>query len=154
MLKLGVNVDHVATLREARFRGTGHGEPDPVAIALQCEQAGAHGITIHLSEDRRHILDKDVHAMRRAIRSRLNLELANTREIVEIALAARPDIVCLVPENREEITTEGGLDVAAQTESLQTLSTRFKQAGIEVSLFIDPDILQVEASARVGAQFI
>ena len=154
MLKLGVNVDHVATLREARFRGTGHGEPDPVAIALQCEQAGAHGITIHLREDRRHILDNDVHAMRKAIRSRLNLELANTPEIVEIALASRPDIVCLVPENREEITTEGGLDVAAQTESLHTLSNRFKQAGIEVSLFIDPDILQVEASARTGAQFI
>src|SRR6201995_5629261 len=108
MLKPGVNIDHVATLREARYRGKPQGEPDPVAAALACEAAGAHGITAHLREDRRHILDRDVQRLRKAIQTRLNLEMANVPEIVEIALKLKPDIVCLVPEKRQEITTEGG----------------------------------------------
>src|SRR5579885_534638 len=111
MLKLGVNIDHVATLREARYRGSDHGEPDPVAAALMCEAAGAHGITAHLREDRRHILDRDVRALREQIKTRLNLEMANAPEIIEIALKLKPDIVCMVPERRMEVTTEGGLDV-------------------------------------------
>src|SRR6185295_3722500 len=118
MLKLGVNIDHVATLREARYRDRDHGEPDPVAAALICEAAGAHGITAHLREDRRHIQDRDVWKLREVIKTRLNLELANTPEIVGIALKLKPDIVCLVPERRQEITTEGGLDVVGQLDSL------------------------------------
>src|SRR5215469_9891602 len=113
MLKLGVNIDHVATLREARYRGRGHGEPDPVTAALECERAGAHGITAHLREDRRHILDRDVWQLRQSIRTRLNLEMANSPEIVEIVLRLKPDITCLVPERRQEVTTEGGLDVVS-----------------------------------------
>src|SRR6201996_3258065 len=119
MLKLGVNIDHVATLREARYRGSEHGEPDPVAAALMCEAAGAHGITAHLREDRRHILDRDVWKLREVIKTRLNLEMANAPEIIEIALKLKPDIVCLVPERRAEVTTEGGLDVAGNLESLK-----------------------------------
>src|SRR6516164_11662070 len=107
MLKLGVNIDHVATVREARYRNRGFGEPDPVAAALACEQAGAHGITAHLREDRRHIQDRDVWQLRQSIRTRLNLEMANSPEILAIALKLRPDIVCLVPERRQEVTTEG-----------------------------------------------
>src|SRR5579871_5513917 len=118
MLKLGVNIDHVATVREARYRGRGRGEPDPVAAALACEKAGAHGITAHLREDRRHILDADVRALRKAIQTRLNLEMANAPEIVSIALKVRPDIVCIVPERRREVTTEGGLDAAGQWRKL------------------------------------
>src|SRR5207253_4130209 len=118
MLKLGVNIDHVATLREARYRGRDQGEPDPVAAALICEAAGAHGITAHLREDRRHIQDRDVWKLREVVTTRLNLEMANTAEILGIALKLKPDIVCLVPERRQEITTEGGLDVAAQTAAL------------------------------------
>ena len=112
MLKLGVNIDHVATLREARYRGRERGEPDPVAAALASEAAGAHGITAHLREDRRHVQDRDVWKLREVIRTRLNLEMANAPEIVTIALKLKPDIVCLVPERRQEVTTEGGLDVA------------------------------------------
>src|ERR1041385_8164078 len=118
MLKLGVNIDHVATLREARYRGRGRGEPDPVAAALLCEASGAHGITAHLREDRRHIQDRDIWKLREAIRTRLNFEMANAPEIVEIALKLKPDIVCLVPERRQEVTTEGGLDVVANEKSL------------------------------------
>src|SRR2546425_5947980 len=118
MLKLGVNIDHVATVREARYRGRGRGEPDPVAAALACEAAGAHGITAHLREDRRHIQDRDVLKLREVIRTRLNLEMANSPEIVEIALKLKPEIVCLVPEKRQEVTTEGGLDVAAKVSPL------------------------------------
>src|SRR6516164_9559491 len=118
MLKLGVNVDHVATLREARYRGRGFGEPDPVTAALACEAAGAHGITIHLREDRRHIQDRDVWKMREVIRTRLNLEMANSPEIVAIALKLKPDIICLVPERRQEVTTEGGLDAAGNLKAL------------------------------------
>jgi pyridoxine 5-phosphate synthase len=154
MLKLGVNIDHVATLREARYRGRDSGEPDPVAAALICEAAGAHGITAHLREDRRHILDRDVWSLREKIRTRLNLEMANAPEIVSIALKLKPDIVCLVPERRQEVTTEGGLDAAGNTTALAETRKRLNDSGIEVSLFIAPDSAQVEASAKVGAQFI
>jgi pyridoxine 5-phosphate synthase len=154
MLKLGVNIDHTATLREARYRGREWGEPDPVAAALECEAAGAHGITAHLREDRRHILDRDVWALRKAIRTRLNLEMANTPEIVEIALKLRPNIVCLVPERRTEVTTEGGLDVAGNLPALTETRKRMNDAGIDVSLFIAPEPIQVLAASRTGAQFI
>lgn len=154
MPKLGVNIDHVATLREARYRGLPEGEPDPVLAAIACEKAGAHGITAHLREDRRHILDRDVWRLREVIRTRFNFEIANTPEIVAIALRLKPDVVCLVPERRQEVTTEGGLDVAGQLEALTQTRRRLNDAGIEVSLFIGPDASQVEASARTGAQFI
>ena len=154
MLKLGVNIDHVATVRQARYRGKEFGEPDPLQAAILCEKAGAHGITIHLREDRRHIVDRDVWAIRRAVTTRLNLEMANAREIVEIALKAQPDIVCIVPERRQEVTTEGGLDVAGQIAALKKTRQRMNDAGIEVSLFIAPEAAQIEASARVGAQFV
>jgi pyridoxine 5-phosphate synthase len=154
MLKLGVNIDHVATIREARYRGLGHGEPWPVAAALAAESAGAHGITAHLREDRRHIQDRDVWALREKIRTRLNLEMANAPEIVAIALKLKPEIVCVVPERRLEVTTEGGLDVAAAEKSIVETRKKMNDAGIEVSLFIAPDLPQVEASARTGAQFI
>lgn len=154
MLKLGVNIDHVATLREARYRGRGAGEPDPVAAALACEAAGAHGITAHLREDRRHIQDRDIWGLRQSIRTRLNLEMANSPEILEIALRLKPDIVCLVPERREEVTTEGGLEVAAHLPGLRETRKRLNDAGIEVSLFIAPDPAQIEASSQTGSQFI
>ena len=154
MLKLGVNIDHVATVREARYRGREQGEPDVIEAASVCESAGAHGITIHLREDRRHIQDRDVWRLREVIKTRLNLEMTNTPEIVAIALRVKPDIVCFVPERRQEITTEGGLDAAAHGNALAETRKRMNDAGIEVSLFIAPDAPQVEASARVGAQFI
>src|SRR4051812_22207870 len=136
MLKLGVNIDHVATIREARYRGRGLGEPDPVAAALDCEAAGAHGITAHLREDRRHMQDRDIWKLREVIKTRLNLELANSPEIVAIALKLKPEIVCLVPERRQEVTTEGGLDVVANEKALTETRRRMNDAGIEVSLFI------------------
>src|SRR5881396_1631869 len=154
MLKLGVNIDHVATLREARYRGRPHGEPDPVQAALICESAGAHGITAHLREDRRHIQDRDVWKLREVIQTRLNLEMANTPEILGIALKLKPDIVCIVPERRQEITTEGGLDVVGHLGALTESRKRLNDAGIAVSLFIAPDPAQIEASARTGSQFI
>jgi pyridoxine 5-phosphate synthase len=154
VLKLGVNIDHVATVREARYRGQSHGEPSPVEAAHVCEAAGAHGITAHLREDRRHIQDRDVWKLRETIRTRLNLEMANSPEIVAIALKLRPDIVCLVPERRQEVTTEGGLDVAGNEAALTDTRKRMNDAGIEVSLFIAPDPMQIEASARTGSQFI
>jgi pyridoxine 5-phosphate synthase len=154
MLKLGVNIDHVATLREARYRGRPAGEPDPVLAALQCEAAGAHGITAHLREDRRHIQDRDVWRLRGVIKTRLNLEMANSPEILAIALKLKPDIVCLVPERRQEVTTEGGLDVVGNLEDLTETRQRLNAAGIEVSLFISPDAKQIEASARTGSQFV
>ena len=153
-LKLGVNIDHVATLREARYRGRDHGEPGPVEAALVCEAAGAHGITAHLREDRRHILDRDVAELRRRIKTRLNLEMGNAPEIVELALKLKPDIVCLVPERRQEVTTEGGLDADGQRAALTETRRRMNDAGIDVSLFIAPDTVQVDASAKIGAQFI
>ena len=154
MLKLGVNIDHVATVREARYRGRGRGEPDPVAAAQACEAAGAHGITAHLREDRRHIQDRDVWKLREVIQTRLNLEMANAQEIITIALKLKPDIVCLVPERRQEVTTEGGLDVAANLHALTETRKKMNDAGIEVSLFIAPDPQQIEAAARAGSQFI
>ena len=154
MLKLGVNIDHVATLREARYRGGAHGEPDPVTAAQICEAAGAHGITIHLREDRRHIQDRDVWKIREAVRTRLNFEMANTPEIVAIALKPKPEIVCLVPERRQEVTTEGGLDVAGNEFAITETRRRLNDAGIEVSLFIAPDQAQIAAAARTGSQFI
>src|SRR6266567_9606387 len=154
MLKLGVNIDHVATLREARYRGRAHGEPDPVAAALACEAAGAHGITAHLREDRRHIQDRDAWKLRETIKTRLNLEMANAPGIVEIALELKPHIVCLVPESRQEITTEGGLDVTANLAAITETRRRMNDRGIEVSLFIAPDPAQIEAAARTGSQFI
>jgi len=154
MLKLGVNIDHVATLREARYRGSERGEPDPVAAALVCEAAGAHGITAHLREDRRHIQDRDIWRIRETIKTRLNFEMANAPEIVALALKLRPGVVCLVPERRQEVTTEGGLDVAGQERALTETRKKMNDAGIEVSLFIAPDPAQIEASARTGSQFI
>ncbi len=153
-MKLGINIDHVATVREARYRGRTTGEPDPVAAARLCETAGAHGITAHLREDRRHIQDRDVWALRKTIRTRLNLEMANHPEIVAIALQLKPDIVCIVPERRLEVTTEGGLDAARKWRSLAVTCGRLNEAGIDVSLFIAPDSRQVEAAAKIGAQFI
>jgi pyridoxine 5-phosphate synthase len=154
MLKLGVNIDHVATVREARYRGRGRGEPDPVAAALACEAAGAHGITAHLREDRRHIQDRDVWKLREVIKTRLNLEMANAPTIIEIALQLEPDIVCLVPERRQEVTTEGGLDVAGNVGALTETRRRMNEAGIQVSLFITPEPRQIEAAARTGSQFV
>src|ERR1019366_7695040 len=154
MLKLGVNIDHVATLREARYRGRGFGEPSPVEAARICEAAGAHGITAHLREDRRHIQDRDVWELREKIETRLNLEMANVPEIISIALKLKPEIVCIVPERRLEVTTEGGLDVVANERALTETRKKMNDAGIEVSLFIAPDEKQIEASARVGSQFI
>jgi pyridoxine 5-phosphate synthase len=154
MLKLGINIDHVATLREARYRGRGFGEPNPVEAARICEAAGAHGITAHLREDRRHIQDRDIWELREKIETRLNLEMANAPEIVGIALKVRPEIVCIVPERRLEVTTEGGLDVVTAEKSLTETRMKMNDADIEVSLFIAPDEKQIEASARVGSQFI
>jgi pyridoxine 5-phosphate synthase len=154
MLKLGVNIDHVATLREARYRGREGGEPDPIEAALICESAGAHGITAHLREDRRHMQDRDIRKLRHVLKTRLNLEMANTPEILSIALQVKPDIVCLVPERRVEVTTEGGLDVASHWLALSDARKKINDAGIQVSLFIAPDPAQVEAAARVGGQFV
>jgi len=153
MLKLGVNIDHVATIREARYRARGFGEPSPAEAAKICQAAGAHGITAHLREDRRHIQDRDIWELRGAA-TRLNLEMANSPEIIAIALKLKPDIVCLVPERRKEVTTEGGLDVAGNEKSLSETRRKMNDAGIDVSLFIAPDEKQIEASARVGSQFV
>ena len=154
MLKLGVNIDHVATLREARYRERGFGEPDPVEAARICEAAGAHGITAHLREDRRHIQDRDVWKLRETVKTRLNLEMALVPEIIAIALKLKPEIVCIVPERRLEVTTEGGLDVVAQEKAITRTRRRMNDAGIEVSLFIAPVEKQIEASARTGSQFV
>jgi len=150
MIKLGVNIDHVATLRQAR-RGTA---PDVIAAAKICEIAGAHQITVHLRQDRRHIQDRDVELLRQVLLVRLNLEMGATDEIIRIAHRIKPDVVCLVPENRQEITTEGGLDVASQKTRLKKVVNGFNKAGIEVSMFIDPDISQIDASAAVGAKYV
>ncbi|HOU21753.1 MAG TPA: pyridoxine 5'-phosphate synthase [Kiritimatiellia bacterium] len=149
-MKLGVNIDHVATLRQQR--GTEY--PSPLEAAALCEQAGADGITIHLREDRRHIQDADLHGLRLALQIPLNLEMANSPGIVDIAVATRPDEVCLVPERRQELTTEGGLEVAGQQEALQPTVARLKDAGIRVSLFIEPSIRQLEAAVKLGAPVV
>ena len=157
MIKLGVNIDHVATLRQARYRETPdspNAEPDPVAAALIAERAGAEGITAHLRLDRRHILDRDVFALREAISTKLTLEMGCSAEILEIALKVAPHDVCLVPENRREVTTEGGLDCAGQLDSLQPTILRLRDAGMVVSLFIDPDEPQIAAAARLGAEVV
>lgn len=157
MLKLGVNIDHVATLRQARYPGlldTHNCEPDLLAAAAACECAGAHGITIHLRADRRHIQDADVYKLRAALKSHLNLEMGNTPEILEIALKVRPDEVCLVPESRREITTEGGLDVAGHEDELRPTVTALRAAGVRVSMFIEPDRAQIDASRSIGADMV
>jgi len=146
-IALGVNIDHVATLRQAR----GGRFPDPVHAALVAESAGADGITLHLREDRRHIQDHDVYALRERLQTRMNLEMAVTEEMLSIAATVRPADCCLVPERRAELTTEGGLDVAAQAARLREGIARLKEAGIRVSLFIDPEARQIEAAAAVGA---
>jgi pyridoxine 5-phosphate synthase len=153
-MKLGVNIDHVATIRQARYAGRDFGEPDPIAAALVCETAGAHGITAHLREDRRHIQDRDIYQLRRQIKTRLNLEMANSDEIIAIALKVKPEIICLVPERRSEVTTEGGLDAAGNIDALRKTQQRMDDAGIEVSLFIAPDPEQIDAAAKIGSQFI
>jgi pyridoxine 5-phosphate synthase len=147
---LGVNIDHVATIRQARRTI----EPDPVAAAVLAELAGAEGITVHLREDRRHMQDRDVKILRETVRTHLNLEMAATDEMVSIALAIQPDYVTLVPERREEVTTEGGLDVAGQVDRMTEVVTQLQRAGIPVSLFIDADPVQIHASANSGAKFI
>jgi pyridoxine 5-phosphate synthase len=147
---LGVNIDHVATLRQAR----GGRSPDPLLAALVAEQWGADSITMHLREDRRHIQDRDVRAMRTALQTRMNLEIAATPEMIAIALEVQPADVCLVPEKRTEVTTEGGLDVAGQAAAVAAACRRLADGGIRVSLFIDPDPEQVDASARCGAPAI
>ncbi len=147
---LGVNIDHIATLRNAR----GGVEPSPVLAAEICEQNGATSITTHLREDRRHIKDEDVRTLIKTIKTKLNLEMAVTDEMQKIALEIMPASVCLVPEKRQEVTTEGGLDVAGQLEKITKFVKPLKDAGIVVSLFIDPAAEQVRASAKTGAQFI
>lgn len=149
-VELGVNIDHVATLREAR-KGS---EPDIIAAAKVCELAGAHQITVHLRQDRRHIQDRDVELLAQVLHVRLNLEMAAVDEIIGIATGIRPHTVCLVPENRQEITTEGGLDVASQRERLTEVVSQFHEAGVKVSMFIDPEQEQVEASAATGADYV
>lgn len=150
MSKLSVNVDHIATIRQAR----GIAEPDPVVAALLAELAGAHGITVHLREDRRHIQDRDVEILRKTVTTRLNLEMAATDEMVAIALKIQPDIVTLVPEGRHELTTEGGLDVNLLKAGLKPKIALLQQAGIAVSLFVEPDLEQIKASHRVAADMV
>jgi len=150
MIRLGVNVDHVATVRQAR----GTIDPDPVAAASIAELAGADGITVHLREDRRHIQDRDVELLRQTVQTPLNLEMASTDEMVAIACQIRPDAVTLVPEKRQELTTEGGLDVTACSQKLKDHIATLKEYGIVVSLFVDPDLGQIDQSLQVGADTI
>ena len=150
MASLGVNIDHIANVREARRTV----EPDPVPMALLAELGGADGITVHLREDRRHIQDRDVTLLRQTVRSRLNLEMAATAEMVAIALEIKPDMVTLVPERREEVTTEGGLDVAGQRSQLSAVVEQLQSNGIPVSLFVDPDAEQLQACRDSGARWV
>ena len=150
MADLGVNIDHVATIRQAR----GAVEPDPVAAAVLAELGGADSITVHLREDRRHIQDRDVRILRQTVRTRLNLEMAASEEILRIACDVRPDQATLVPEKRRELTTEGGLDVAANLSAVTRAADTLKEAGVFVSLFIEPDARQIEASVKSGAQAV
>jgi pyridoxine 5-phosphate synthase len=159
MILLGVNIDHCATLRQARYRDAGPDEagavePDPVEFALRSERAGADGITVHLREDRRHIQDHDVRRLRKQVKTRLNLEMACTPAMIAYAVALRPEFVCVVPEGRQEVTTEGGLDVVGNRERVRECIAAMKAAGIKTSLFIDPDLPQIELSAELGAPFI
>jgi pyridoxine 5-phosphate synthase len=157
MLKLGVNIDHIATLRQARYVGMSDSpncEPDLIAAASICERAGASGITVHLRADRRHIQDQDVFRLRASLVTKLNLEMGNTPEIIDTAIRIVPDDVCLVPENRQEVTTEGGLDVVRYTKSLRKTVERLQAAGIRVSMFVEPKADQIEAAADLGAQVV
>jgi len=150
MSKLVVNVDHVATVRQARMIT----EPDPVTAAALAELAGCHGIIVHLREDRRHIQDRDVEILKETVQTKLNLEMAAVPEMVKIATRIKPDMSCLVPEKREELTTEGGLDVYGQIENLQDVVSELKSAGIVVSLFVDADKNQLDASKQVDADYV
>lgn len=157
MPSLGVNIDHVATIRQARYReqaDSPNAEPDPIAAALAAEQAGARGITAHLREDRRHIQDRDILRLRKKISTKLNLEMGISNDILQIALKILPEDVCLVPENRREVTTEGGLDCAGQRGILRPVMARLHEKGIRVSLFIDPDDEQIKAAAELEAEFV
>lgn len=156
-LRLGVNIDHVATLRQARYATVPESqnvEPDPVAIASICERSGAHGITVHLRADRRHIQDRDLERLRANVMTKLNLEMGNTPAIVDFALRIVPDEVCLVPENRAEITTEGGLDLLAHARELAPTVKRLHSAGVRVSMFVDPEKEQIDAAADLGADIV
>jgi pyridoxine 5-phosphate synthase len=156
-LRLGVNIDHVATLRQARYATmpeSKNAEPDPIVAASICERAGASGIVTHLRADRRHIQDRDIERLRQNIMTKLNLEMGNTEEIVDVALRVVPDEVCLVPEKREEVTTEGGLDVLAQRKELAAAIKRLQLAGIRVSLFIDPTLETVDTAAELGVEMV
>ena len=150
MPRLGVNVDHVATLRQAR----GERAPDPLTVALMAEMAGADGIVVHLREDRRHIQDRDVRWLREGLHTRLDLEMAATEEMVQIALKIKPDVVTLVPERRQELTTEGGLNVALHQQELRKHIDLLREGGIQVSLFIDPEPQQIKAAHKVAADII
>ncbi|MBL9201554.1 MAG: pyridoxine 5'-phosphate synthase [Opitutaceae bacterium] len=159
MILLGVNIDHCATLRQARYRDAagaegGAVEPDPVAFAAAAERAGADGITVHLREDRRHIQDRDVWRLRESVTTRLNLEMACTPAMIALALKLKPEFVCIVPENRLEVTTEGGLDVVGNRDRVRECVAAMNAAGIKASLFIDPDAPQIDASAELGAPFV
>ncbi len=150
MARLGVNVDHVATLRQAR----GGTDPDPLAAAVLVELAGADGIVVHLREDRRHIQDRDLRLLREMTRTKLDLEMAADGEMVKIALNIKPDLVTLVPEKRQELTTEGGLDVAGQRDRIQGIVSLLHNGGIPVSVFIEPDLTQVKAAHKISADFV
>lgn len=150
VILLGVNIDHVATLRQAR--GTRY--PEPVQAALIAEQAGADGITAHLREDRRHIQDRDIYLLREMLQTKLNLEMAVTEAMIAVALEVKPHACCLVPERREELTTEGGLDVVAAPGRMRDACQTLAEAGIEVSLFIDPDFAQIDAAVKAGAPVV
>ena len=157
ILRLGVNIDHVTTLRQARYATmpeSKNAEPDPIVAASICERAGAGGIVAHLRADRRHIQDRDIKRLRENIMTKLNLEMGNTPEIIDIALLIVPDEACLVPEKREEVTTEGGLDVVANRKELEPTIRRLQTAGIRVSLFIDPTLEQVDAAAGLGVEMV
>jgi pyridoxine 5-phosphate synthase len=156
-MKLGVNIDHIATLRQARYSSmpeSKNAEPDPVSAAAICQRAGASGIVAHLRSDRRHIQDRDIERLRENVMTKLNLEMGNTPEIVDVALRIVPDEVCLVPEKREEVTTEGGLDVVANRRELEVTVKRLHSAGIRVSLFVDPDLLQIDAAGELGVEMV
>jgi pyridoxine 5-phosphate synthase len=156
-MKLGVNIDHVATLRQSRYAGMleqHNVEPDVISAASACERAGCHGITVHLRADRRHIQERDVVRLRENVMTKLNLEMGNTSEIVDIALRVLPEEVCMVPENRLEITTEGGLDAVAQRAHLAPTIKRLQASGIRVSLFIEPSPDQIEMARELGAEII
>lgn len=150
MPHLAINVDHIATIRQAR----GINEPDPVAGAAICELAGAAGIVVHLREDRRHIQDRDVYLLRQTVKTKLNLEMGANKEIINIALDVKPDMITLVPEKRQELTTEGGLNVTGQKKKLAKTVEKMEKAGIPVSIFIDPDKKQIKAAHDIGATFV